>query len=161
MPKPPILPTDEIVPPPALVRAGLKALPANHPCPRRARQPPYRILHASIRNLNIRMAYARGQAIPRPVRRASAQNWRIIEPITVAAYIDRKTCPIFGRTPIAKWYDFFVAGYRLCCLPDGEEGWVNNAAGRKGDYSRRAIRISASSPLHDLSAVKERPVACL
>jgi hypothetical protein len=46
MPKPPILLSDEIVPPPALVRAGLEALSGNYPRPGGTRQPPlHRILY--------------------------------------------------------------------------------------------------------------------
>ncbi len=52
MPKPPILVTEEITPPPALIRAGLDALPAMiRAKPRRFIQ----LFTASIRNRNTRM----------------------------------------------------------------------------------------------------------
>jgi integrase/recombinase XerD len=60
MPKPPILLTDEIVPPPALVRAGLEALPVIIRAQgERASRRFIEFFTASIRNRNTRMAYAR------------------------------------------------------------------------------------------------------
>ena len=77
MPKPPILLTDEIVPPPALVRAGLEALPAIIRAQgERASRRFIEFFTASIRNRNTRMAYARGKALLRLVRRPSAQSGR-------------------------------------------------------------------------------------
>jgi hypothetical protein len=60
MPKPPILLTDEIVPPPSLVRAGLEALPAIIRAQgERTSRSFIEFLTASIRNRNTRLAYAR------------------------------------------------------------------------------------------------------
>ncbi len=70
MVKPPIVLTDEIVPPPALIRAGLEALPAIIcAAGERASRCFIEFFTASIRNRNTRMAYARGKAILRLVRR--------------------------------------------------------------------------------------------
>jgi len=64
LPKPPILLTDETVPPPALVRAGLEALPAIIRAQgERASRRFIEFFTASIRNRNTRMAYARGKAV--------------------------------------------------------------------------------------------------
>jgi hypothetical protein len=59
-PKPPILLTDEIIPPPALVRAGLEALPAIiRARGERASRRFIEFFTASIHNRNTRMVYAR------------------------------------------------------------------------------------------------------
>jgi hypothetical protein len=69
VPKPPILLTDEIVPPPALVRAGLEALPVIiRTQGERASRRFIEFFTASIRNRNTRMAYARGKTVFRLVR---------------------------------------------------------------------------------------------
>ena len=60
MPKPLILLTDEIVPPPALVRDGLETLPVIIRAQgERASRRFIEFFTASIRNRNTRMAYAR------------------------------------------------------------------------------------------------------
>ena len=60
MPKAPILLTDEIKPPPALIRAGIEALPAIVRAQgERASRRFIEFFTASIRNRNTRMAYAR------------------------------------------------------------------------------------------------------
>jgi hypothetical protein len=69
MAKPPIILSDQIVPPPALVRAGLKTSPTiiraqGEGASRRFIE----FFTATIRNRNTRMAYARGKTILRLVR---------------------------------------------------------------------------------------------
>jgi len=145
MAKQPIILTEQIIPPPALVRAGLEALPA--------------IIRPQLQHphgLRARLSSSSTGAT------SVGSKLGDIEAITVAAYIDRENGSHFSvELRLPSGTILLLPCYRLCCLPDGKEGWVNNAAGRKGDYSRRAIRISASSSLDDLSAVKERPIARL
>jgi site-specific recombinase XerD len=88
--RPPIVLTEEIVPPPALVRAGLDALPAIvRAAGERASRRFIEFFTASIRNRNTRAAYARA------VKRffdwcdESRLELRDIEPITVAAYVEQ------------------------------------------------------------------------
>jgi integrase/recombinase XerD len=90
MPMPPILLTDEITPPPALIRAGLEALPAiiraQGECASRRF---IEFFTASIRNRNTRMAYAR--AVKQffdwcDERRLDLAD---IEAISVATYIEQ------------------------------------------------------------------------
>ncbi|MGO9268443.1 MAG: tyrosine-type recombinase/integrase [Candidatus Binataceae bacterium] len=90
MAKSPIVLTEEIVPPPALVRAGLEALPALVRAEgERASHRFIEFFTASIRNRNTRAAYARA------VKRffdwcdESRLELRDIEPITVAAYVEQ------------------------------------------------------------------------
>jgi len=60
VPKSPILLTDEIKPPPALIRAGIEALPAIvRAHSERASRRFTEFFTASIRNRNTRIAYAR------------------------------------------------------------------------------------------------------
>ena len=71
--KQPIILTDEIVPPPALIRAGLEALPSIIRAQgERASRRFIEFFTASIRNRNTRMAYARGKTVLRLVRRPPA-----------------------------------------------------------------------------------------
>jgi hypothetical protein len=59
--KQPIILTDEIVPPPALIRAGLDALPSIiRARGERANRRFIEFFTANVRNRNTRMAYARG-----------------------------------------------------------------------------------------------------
>ena len=70
MRKQPIILTDEILPPPALVRAGLDALPAIiRTQGERASRRFIEFFTAAIRNRNTRFAYARGKTVLRLVRR--------------------------------------------------------------------------------------------
>jgi hypothetical protein len=65
LPKPPILLTEALTPPPALVRAGLETLPAI--IRNRGERPSRRFIEfftASIRNRNTRAAYARFSPSP-------------------------------------------------------------------------------------------------
>src|SRR5437764_4548075 len=89
MPKATILLTDEIVPPPALVRAGLEALPAIIRAQgERASRRFIEFFTATIRNRNTRMAYAR--AVKRFFDWCEDHHLRLddIEPIVIAAYIE-------------------------------------------------------------------------
>ena len=70
MAKQPIILTDEIAPPPALIRAGLDALPAIvRARGERASRRFIEFFTANIRNRNTRLAYARGKTVLRLVRR--------------------------------------------------------------------------------------------
>jgi integrase/recombinase XerD len=90
VPKQPIILTDEIVPPPALIRAGLDALPASvRARGERASRRFIQFFTANIRNRNTRMAYAR--AVKQffdwcDERRLDLHQ---IEAITVAAYVEQ------------------------------------------------------------------------
>ncbi len=90
MAKPPILLTDEIVPPPALIRAGLDALPAAVRAQgERASRRFIQFFTASIRNRNTRIAYAR--AVKQFFDWCEERRLELheIEAITVAAYIEQ------------------------------------------------------------------------
>jgi integrase/recombinase XerD len=88
--KQPIILTDEIVPPPALIRAGLDTLPSIIRAQgERASRRFIEFFTANIRNRNTRMAYAR--AVKQffdwsEDRRLGLDD---IEPVTVAAYIEQ------------------------------------------------------------------------
>jgi integrase/recombinase XerD len=89
MAKQPILLTDEIVPPPALVRAGLEALPAIIRAQgERAGRRFIEFFTATIRNRNTRMAYA--HAVKQFFDWCEDHRLGLddIEPIAVAAYIE-------------------------------------------------------------------------
>ncbi len=90
MPKQPILLTDEIVPPPALVRAGLETLPVIIRAQgERASRRFIEFFTASIRNRNTRMAYAR--AVKQFLDWCDDRRLKLehIEAITVATYIEQ------------------------------------------------------------------------
>jgi hypothetical protein len=78
MAKEPIILTDQIIPQPALVRAGLEMLPAAIAAHgERAGRRFIEFFTATIRNRNTRMAYARaGKTLLRLVRRPSARPGR-------------------------------------------------------------------------------------
>ncbi len=89
MPKAPILLTDEIKPPPALIRAGIEALPAIVRAQgERASRRFIEFFTASIRNRNTRMAYAR--AVKQFFDWCDQHRLELheIEAVTVAAYIE-------------------------------------------------------------------------
>ena len=70
MARPPIILTEAIVPPPALIRAGLDALPfIVRVVGERASRRFIEFFTAAIRNRNTRLAYARGKTVLRLVRR--------------------------------------------------------------------------------------------
>ncbi len=90
MPKAPILLTDEIKPPPALIRAGIETLPAIVRAQgERASRRFIEFFTASIRNRNTRMAYAR--AVNQFFDWCDAHRLELheIEAVTVAAYIEQ------------------------------------------------------------------------
>ncbi len=90
MPKPPIHLTDEIKPPPALIRAGIEALPAIVRAQgERASRRFIEFFTASIRNRNTRMAYAR--AVKQFFDWCDEHRLELheIEAVTVAAYIEQ------------------------------------------------------------------------
>ncbi len=90
MPKAPILLTDEIKPPPALIRAGIEALPAIVRAQgERASRRFIEFFTASIRNRNTRMAYAR--AVKQFFDWCDQHRLELheIEAVTVAAYIEQ------------------------------------------------------------------------
>src|ERR1700746_752227 len=90
MPKPPILLTGEIVPPPALVRAGLETLPVIIRAQgERASRRFIEFFTASIRNRNTRMAYAR--AVKQFFDWCEERRLKLgdIEAISVATYIEQ------------------------------------------------------------------------
>jgi integrase/recombinase XerD len=90
MPKQPILLTDEIVPPPALVRAGLETLPAIIRAQgERSSRRFIEFFTASIRNRNTRMAYAR--AVKQFFDWCDERRLKLadIEAITVATYVEQ------------------------------------------------------------------------
>ncbi len=90
MPKAPILLTDEIKPPPALIRAGIEALPAIVRAQgERASRRFIEFFTASIRNRNTRMAYAR--AVKQFFDWCDEHRLELheIEAVTVAAYIEQ------------------------------------------------------------------------
>jgi integrase/recombinase XerD len=90
MPKAPILLTDEIVPPPALVRAGLETLPVIIRAQgERASRRFIEFFTATIRNRNTRMAYAR--AVKRFFDWCDDRRLELadIEAISVATYIEQ------------------------------------------------------------------------
>ena len=90
MPKPPILLTDEIVPPPALVRAGLETLPVIIRAQgERASRRFIEFFTASIRNRNTRMAYARAVKQFFDWCEDRRLGLREIEALSVAAYIEQ------------------------------------------------------------------------
>jgi site-specific recombinase XerD len=88
--KPPTILTDEIVPPPALIRAGLDALPATiRAHGERANRRFIEFFTANIRNRNTRAAYV--GAVNQFFDWCDARRLQLkdIEAITVAAYIEQ------------------------------------------------------------------------
>ena len=86
----PIILTDEIVPPPALVRAGMEALPAIIRAQgERASRRFIEFFTANIRNRNTRMAYAR--AVKQFFDWCENRDLELddIEPPSVAAYVEQ------------------------------------------------------------------------
>ena len=126
--KQPIILTDEIEPPPALIRAGLEALPTIVRAQgERASRRFIQFFTANIRNRNTRMAYAR--AVKQffdwcEVRRLALDD---IEPITVAAYIERLGPEVSKPTvkqhlaAIRQLFDYLVTGG---ILPSNPAGYV-------------------------------------
>jgi integrase/recombinase XerD len=90
LPKPPILLTDELLPPPALVRAGLESLPVIIRAQgQRASRRFIEFFTATIRNRNTRMAYAR--AVKQFFDWCEERQLGLadIEAISVATYVEQ------------------------------------------------------------------------
>src|SRR3989442_3445531 len=117
MAKQPIILTDQIVPPPALVRAGLEMLPAAIAAQgERAGRRFIEFFTATIRNRNTRMAYAR--AVKRFFDWCDDHHLGLndIEPIAIAAYIEELGSEIAKPSvkqhlaAIRQLFDYLVTG---------------------------------------------------
>jgi integrase/recombinase XerD len=115
--KQPIILTDEILPPPALIRAGLDALPAIIRAQgERASRRFIEFFTANIRNRNTRMAYAR--AVKQFFDWCDKRKLELveIEPLTVAAYIEQLGAEASKPTvkqhlaAIRKLFDYLTTG---------------------------------------------------
>ena len=90
MARAPIILTEELVPPPALVRAGLEALPTIvRAAGERASRRFIEFFTANIRNRNTRAAYARATKQFFDWTEKRRLELHEIEAITVAAYIEQ------------------------------------------------------------------------
>src|ERR1700756_5092900 len=127
MAKQPIILSEEIIPPPALVRAGLETLPATIRAQgERAGRRFIEFFTATIRNRNTRMAYAR--AVKRFFDWCDELHLGLedIEPIAIAAYIEELGSQI-ARPPSVKQhlaaihqlFDYLVTGGILVSTPAG------------------------------------------
>ncbi|MBV8774959.1 MAG: site-specific integrase, partial [Deltaproteobacteria bacterium] len=126
MAKEPIILSEEIIPPPALVRAGLESLPAAilaHG--ERAGRRFIEFFTATIRNRNTRMAYAR--AVKRFFDWCDEHRLGLddIEPIAIAAYIEELGVEIAKPSvkqhlaAIRQLFDYLVTGGVLVSTPAG------------------------------------------
>jgi integrase/recombinase XerD len=115
--KQPIVLTDEILPPPALVRAGLDALPSIIRAQgERASRRFIEFFTANIRNRNTRMAYAR--AVKQFFDWCDHRKLELeeIEPLSVAAYIEQLGAEASKPTvkqhlaAIRKLFDYLTTG---------------------------------------------------
>jgi integrase/recombinase XerD len=115
--KQPIILTDEIVPPPALIRAGLEALPSIIRAQgERASRRFIEFFTANIRNRNTRMAYAR--AVKQFFDWCDKHKLELddIEPLSVAAYIEQLGAEASKPTvkqhlaAIRKLFDYLTTG---------------------------------------------------
>src|SRR5437899_1970559 len=126
MAKEPIILSDQIVPPPALVRAGLETLPASIRAQgERASRRFIEFFTATIRNRNTRMAYAR--AVKRFFDWCEDHHLGLddIEPIAIAAYIEELGTDIAKPSvkqhlaAIRQLFDYLVTGGILVSTPAG------------------------------------------
>ncbi len=113
----PILLTDEVKPPPALVRAGLDALPAVVRAQgERASRRFIEFFTANIRNRNTRAAYARAVKQFLDWCEQRRLELREIEAITVAAYVEQLGARVAKPTvkqhlaAIRQLFDYLTAG---------------------------------------------------
>ena len=115
--KQPIILTDEIVPPPALIRAGLDALPSIIRAQgERASRRFIEFFTANIRNRNTRMAYAR--AVKQFFDWCDKRKLELkeIDPLSVAAYIEQLGVEASKPTvkqhlaAIRKLFDYLTTG---------------------------------------------------
>src|ERR1700746_2321077 len=118
MAKQPIILSEEIIPPPALVRAGLESLPAIIRAQgERAARRFIEFFTATIRNRNTRMAYAR--AVKRFFDWCDEHHLGLedIEPIAIAAYIEELGSGIAKPSvkqhlaAIRQLFDYLVTGH--------------------------------------------------
>jgi site-specific recombinase XerD len=126
MAKEPIILADQIIPPPALVRAGLEMLPAAIAAHgERAGRRFIEFFTATIRNRNTRMAYAR--AVKRFFDWCDRYHLKLedIEPIAIAAYIEELGAEIAKPSvkqhlaAIRQLFDYLVTGGVLVSTPAG------------------------------------------
>ena len=126
MAKQPIILTDQIIPPPALVRAGLEMLPAAIAAHgERTGRRFIEFFTATIRNRNTRMAYAR--AVKRFFDWCEDHHLGLddIEPIAIAAYIEELGSEIAKPSvkqhlaAIRQLFDYLVTGGILVSTPAG------------------------------------------
>ena len=126
MAKEPIILSDQIIPPPALVRAGLETLPAIIRAQgERASRRFIEFFTATIRNRNTRMAYAR--AVKRFFDWCDAHHLGLedIEPIAISAYIEELGAEIAKPSvkqhlaAIRQLFDYLVTGGVLVSTPAG------------------------------------------
>src|ERR1700745_707115 len=124
MAKQPIILSEEIIPPPALVRAGLESLPATtRPQGERASRRFVEFFTATIRNRNTRIAYAR--AVKRFFDWCDDHHLGLedIEPIAIAAYIEELGAEIAKPSvkqhlaAIRQLFDYLVTGGGLGVPP--------------------------------------------
>ena len=124
MAKEPIILTDQVVPPPALVRAGLETLPTIIRAQgERAGRRFIEFFTATIRNRNTRMAYAR--AVKRFFDWCEDHHLGLddIEPIAIAAYIEELGSDIAKPSvkqhlaAIRQLFDYLVTGGLLLSTP--------------------------------------------
>jgi site-specific recombinase XerD len=122
----PIILTDQIIPPPTLVRAGLEMLPAAIAAQgERAGRRFVEFFTASIRNRNTRMAYAR--AVKQFFDWCEDHRLKLedIEPIAIAAYIEELGSKIARPSvkqhlaAIRQLFDYLVTGGILLSNPAG------------------------------------------
>src|SRR5215831_18640572 len=126
MTKQPIILREEIIPPPALVRAGLETLPAIIRAQgERASHRFIEFFTATIRNRNTRMAYAR--AVKRFFDWCDDHHLGLedIEPIAIAAYIEELSAEIAKPSvkqhlaAIRQLFDYMDTGGVLVTTPAG------------------------------------------
>src|ERR1700760_3551895 len=126
MAKQPIILSEEIIPPPALVRAGLESLPAIIRAQgERAGRRFIEFFTATIRNRNTRMAYAR--AVKQFFDWCEDHRLALddIEPIAIATYIEELSSKIARPSvkqhlaAIRQLFDYLVTGGILLSNPAG------------------------------------------
>src|SRR6516225_3873220 len=126
MVKEPIVLSDQIIPPPALVRAGLETLPAIIRAQgERAGRRFIEFFTATIRNRNTRMAYAR--AVKRFFDWCDDHHLGLedIEPIVISAYVEELSAEIAKPSvkqhlaAIRQLFDYLVTGGILLSNPAG------------------------------------------
>ena len=126
MAKNPIVLTDAIVPPPALIRAGMEALPAAIAARgERAGRRFIEFFTATIRNRNTRTAYAR--AVKQFFDWCEDHRLGLddVEPITVAAYVEQLGAAAAKPTvkqhlaALRQLFDYLVTGGILLSNPTG------------------------------------------